>query len=870
MTMDERYMPEKIEAKWQKRWREEDAYAVGGGGEPFYILEMFPYPSGKLHMGHMRVYSIGDVLARFKRLQGYDVLHPMGWDSFGLPAENAAIEDGIPPQIRTPKNIAAVKEQMEHGGFSFDWEREITTSEPEYYRWNQWFFLKMLEKGLVYKKKSTVNWCHSCNTVLANEQVVNGKCWRGHSDVTTTTIDEWAFKITAYAEELLADLDKLSGWPERIVTMQRNWIGKSQGARVFFAIDGDKEGRKIEIFTTRVDTIFGCSFLSLAPEHALALEITAPERKAEVTAFIDKMRKTDKIERTAEGGKKEGVFTGAFAINPYTGDKVPIYLANFVLAEYGTGAVMAVPAHDQRDFDFARQYNIPIHQVIAPADGSALPEELTAAYTADGILHHSGDFSGLTSAEARQKLALFAEEKGFGRPTIQYHLRDWGISRQRYWGTPIPIINCPKCGQVPVPEKDLPVLLPDFADIYKMKESGGAPLAKLESFVNCTCPKCGGAARRETETMDTFVDSAWYFARFIDAKNKNLPFAKEAADRYLPIDVYLGGPEHAVMHLLYFRFFTKVMRDLGLLNIDEPVKHLITQGMVNAYSFRCPDHGYFPPAALEISSGAPPKAKCPKCGKELEVLMEKMSKSKKNGMAPEELISKYGADTARLYVLFAAPPEKDLEWNDAGVEGLLRFIQRIYRLYATLAEGVSGVSAATSNDGLDAPSLELRKLLHRTLQKVTEELGVRYHFNTAIAALMEFINGVYQSGVLDDPQKIAAPLRLELLEKLAIMISPLAPHVAETFWEALGYKTLIAKAHWPEVDKAAIAEDNMSIVVQVNGKLRGEVVVPVGADQETVLAAAKNDERIARHLEGVTVKKVIYVPKRLLNLVVVK
>lgn len=870
MVMDSKYSPEQIEAKWQKRWREDAAYATTGKGDPFYILEMFPYPSGKLHMGHMRVYSIGDVLSRFKRLQGYDVLHPMGWDSFGLPAENAAIEDGIPPQVRTPKNIASVKVQMEQGGFSVDWQRELATSDPEYYRWNQWFFLKMLEKGLVYKKKSTVNWCHSCNTVLANEQVVNGKCWRGHSDVTTKTIEEWAFKITAYAQELLDDLDKLTDWPERIVTMQRNWIGRSEGARIRFAIDGDAKKREVEIFTTRVDTIHGCSFLSLAPEHALALEITTADRRADVEAFVERMRKTDKIERTAEGGVKEGVFTGAYAINPFTGDKVPVYLANFVLAEYGTGAVMAVPAHDQRDFDFAKKYNIPIHQVIAPADGRELPAELTAAFTEDGILHNSGKFDGLTSAAARKALSKYAEDEGFGKATVQYHLRDWGISRQRYWGTPIPIINCPKCGAVPVPESDLPVRLPDFADVYKMKDSGGAPLARLESFVNCTCPKCGAAARRETETMDTFVDSAWYFARFLDNKNDQAPFGKEVAKRFLPVNVYIGGPEHAVMHLLYFRFFTKVMRDLGLLEIDEPVKHLITQGMVNAYSFRCPDHGYIPPSQLDVSTSTPPTAKCPKCGKDMEVVMEKMSKSKKNGIAPEELIKKYGADTARLYVLFAAPPEKDLEWNDAGVEGLQRFIQRIYRLYTTMAEDVRNVTAATSNEGLDKDSQEMRKLVHVALQKVTEELAERYHFNTAIASLMELINGVYGSGLVDNPQKVAASVRRELLEKIAIMISPFAPHVAEELWESLGYTQLIATARWPEVDASAVVQNSVTIGVSINGKVRGELEVAVDATQDEVLAAAKSQDRVAKYLDGMTIKKVIFVPRRLLNIVVAK
>ncbi len=857
------YLPQALEEHWQAVWRERRAFATRGEGEPFYVLEMFPYPSGDLHMGHVRNYTIGDVFARFQRMRGHDVLHPMGWDALGLPAENQAIREKIAPQIRTPKNIAQMKAQMEKLGLAYDWAREIATYQPEYYRWNQWFFLKMLERNLVYRRETTVNWCPGCNTVLANEQVRDdGTCWRGHAGVTTRAIPEWAFRITAYAEELLADLDQLAAWPERIVSQQRNWIGKSGGARVRFPVAGRPE--PIEVFTTRLDTIFGCTYVVLAPEHPLTATLTSAAQRAEVEAFAERTRKTDKIERTAEGAVKEGVFTGAMAVNPFTREPVPIWIANFVLADYGTGAVMSVPAHDQRDFEFALKYRLPIKPVIFPADGGPLPSPLTEAFTADGVLRNSAAFDGLTSAAAREQMAAHAERERFGQSAISWHLRDWGFSRQRYWGTPIPIIYCPEHGPVPVPEGDLPVVLPDYADVQLTGE-GGAPLAKLPAFYATSCPICGKAARRETETMDTFVDSAWYFARYLSPELTTAPFDRDAARTWLPVDIYVGGPEHAVMHLLYFRFWTKVMRDLGLVEIDEPVVRLITQGMVNAPAFRCPSHGYQPAAPLLAQPES--ERRCPTCQQPLQMAVEKMSKSKYNGLDPMALINRYGADTARLYTLFAAPPEKDLEWSPEGVDGVARFTARLFRVAAAQAETVRQAPLPTGMQGLAGADAELRRAVHRTLAKVSDEIGTRNHFNTAIAAMMELCNTLHEHK-LHETTTVAPGVVREALLLVAQMLAPLAPHLAEEIWEQAGGEGLVAHARWPTPDPEALTIATLSLGVQVNGKLRGQIEVPIDASDELIAARAQADENVARFLAGKTIRKRVVVPGRLVNFVV--
>jgi leucyl-tRNA synthetase len=857
------YDPRQIEARWQMSWKEADAFATRGDGEPFYVLEMFPYPSGDLHMGHVRNYTIGDVFARYQRMQGRDVLHPMGWDALGLPAENQAIREKVAPQIRTPKNIAQMKAQFERLGMAYDWSREIATYRPEYYRWNQWFFIKFFEKGLIYRRKSQVNWCPGCNTVIANEQVREGGiCWRGHQGVTLKTIPEWAFKVTAYADEIHDCLDTLTDWPERIVKMQREWIGKSHGANVHFPVKGSDH--RIEVFTTRLDTIFGCTYVVLAPEHPLTLALTTPEQRGEVEAFIERVKTVDRIERTAEGSVKEGVFTGCMATNPFNGEEVPVWIANFVLADYGTGAVMSVPAHDQRDFEFAKKYDLPIPPVVFPADGSALPEPLGAATTADGVLKASGPFDGLSSAEAREKMAAHADEEGFGAATVTWHWRDWGFSRQRYWGTPIPIIYCDEHGAVPVPEDELPVLLPDF-DAVELTGEGGAPLGKLPAFYEATCPTCGKPARREVDTMDTFVDSAWYFARFLSPNDDTAPFDRELARAWLPVDVYVGGPEHAVMHLLYFRFWTKAMRDLGLVTIDEPVERLITQGMVNATSFECPEHGYVPAAGM---LGQPDEERvCPKCNAPLEVAIEKMSKSKYNGIDPMDLIDRYGADTARLYTLFAAPPEKDLEWNQDGVDGLYRFANRIFRLASAQAGRARGAEVPTSMAGLDDADAEVRRALHRTLAKVTDEVGKRNHFNTAIAAMMEMVNTLYEHK-LHEGTGTSPGVAREVMLTLAQMLAPFAPHLAEQIWHDFGGEGLVAHSRWPQPDAEALVRDTIEIAVQVNGKLRGQIGVAADADKAVVLDAARSDANVARHLEGKTIRKEVFVPGRLVNFVV--
>ncbi|MEW5849684.1 MAG: leucine--tRNA ligase [Myxococcota bacterium] len=847
--MDERYVPQNIEPRWQKAWTEQGAFTAGKqpGKPKFYVLEMFPYPSGSLHMGNLRCYVMGDVIARHLRQKGHDVLHPMGFDALGLPAENAALKDGVPPPERTPKNIANARRQMDRMGLSYEWDREVATYRPDYYRWNQWFFLRMWERGVVYRRQSSVNWCPSCNTVLANEQVEDGKCWRCGSTVVTREIPEWAFRITNYAEDLLQGLNELT-WPERILGAQRNWIGKSVGAEVEFAYAGTDEdpnarGQALRVFTTRVDTIYGATYAVIAAEHPLvAQQFGKGKREGEVAAFVQKMRATDKTERTAEGAPKEGVFTGHYVKNPFTGERIPLWIANFVLAEYGTGAVMSVPGHDQRDFDFAKKYGLPIKIVIHPAgrsDGEAYVAALHKegkAFTEDGVLANSKDMTGKGSAEAREQLAERAQAGDFGKKTVKYHLRDWGFSRQRYWGTPIPVIYCEKDGPVAVPDDQLPVTLPPWEKIT-MKMTGTAPLRTVPEFMNVKCPRCGGPAQRDGETMDTFVDSAWYYARFLSAKNDKVAVERKEADRWLPIDLYIGGPEHAVGHLLYFRFWNRVMKEMGLVGVAEPAKRLLTQGIV-------------------YKDGA------------------KMSKSKGNTVDPDTLVDTYGADTARVFLMFAGPPEKDLEWSDKGVEGASRFLARVYRVGAMHAERIKGAATPSSMAGLTGADEMVRRAAHRTLKKVGEDLsggasGIDYQFNTAIAALMELTNTLYEAGAAEAQPKVSDGVLKEALTLTSQMLAPVAPHLAEEMWNALGGKGLVALADWPKFDADAVAAQSITYAVQVSGKLRGEVQVAVDAGEDAVKAAAQAEPNVQRHLEGKSIKKVVFVKGRLINFVAV-
>ncbi|MHB8173035.1 MAG: leucine--tRNA ligase [Nitrospirota bacterium] len=838
--MDERYNPKIIEAKWQKRWEDTHTFKVTEDPAPekyhgkYYVLEMFPYPSGKIHMGHVRNYSIGDVIARYKRMRGYNVLHPMGWDSFGLPAENAAIKHGIHPNKWTLENIAYMRGQLKKMGLSYDWSREVATCLPEYYKWNQVFFVRMLEKGLAYKKLASVNWCESCNTVLANEQVEDGKCWRCETVVTQKELPQWFFRITAYAEELLEYLDKLPGWPERVLTMQRNWIGKSVGCEIDFKVKDVPGVDKITVFTTRADTLYGATFMSIAPEHPLVAElIKGRPQEAEVRAFIEKVKRESKIERTAETGEKEGVFTGAYAINPVTGEPIPIWAANFVLAEYGTGAVMAVPAHDERDFQFARKYSLPIKVVIQPADGKLDAAAMQAAYVNEGVLISSGQFDGIPNAEGKEKIADYLQSKGIGKKTVNYRLRDWGISRQRYWGTPIPIIYCDSCGTVPVPEKDLPVLLPTDVTFTGL---GASPLTTSKEFLSVKCPVCGADASRETDTMDTFMDSSWYFLRYTGWDN-NSPFKKENATYWMSggdrstgggVDQYIGGIEHAVLHLLYARFFNKALRDLGLSEADEPFRNLLTQGMV-------------------IKDGA------------------KMSKSKGNVVDPDELIREYGADTARLFSLFASPPEKDLEWSDQGVDGSFRFLSRIFRF---VHENLDVIKSAGTPEGEASAKVKiLRRATHKTIKKVTDDIEDRFHFNTAIASIMELVNALYQFVPDKGNREDGAALR-EAVETLILLISPFAPHIASELWEALGKDTGTETIPWPIFDPELIKADEALVVVQVNGKVRDRITVPVESADEYVKELALSQEKVKQFMGGKEPKKVIYIKSKLVNIVV--
>jgi leucyl-tRNA synthetase len=832
MAMNERYEPQAIEGKWQTRWDEAGIFRAGKrpGAPKKYILEMLPYPSGKMHMGHVRNYLIGDVYSRYYLMRGFDVLHPMGWDAFGLPAENAAIKDGVHPAVRTEENIASFKKEIKSLGYAYDWEREVNTSKPEYYRWNQWFFIQMLERGLVYRRFSKVNWCTGCHTVIANEQVKDGVCERCDSAVVDKEMPEWAFRITRYSQDLLDALDTLKEWPDRITSMQRNWIGRSDGAEADFRVQG--HDASLRVFTTRIDTIYGCTYVVLAPDHKLVAQVTTPERRADVEAFARRMAAQSKTERLGEDAEKEGVFTGAHAVNPFTGQPVPIWIANFVVSDYGTGAVMSVPAHDVRDFAFARKYALPIKVVIQPATGDKLPEgdKLEAAYTEYGVLVDSGGYTGQTSEAARQAMAAKLEKDGGGRATVTYRQKDWGFSRQRYWGTPIPIVYCEKCDPqrhgIPVPLEQLPVRLPEIDTQAVLTGKGEPPLAKVPEWVNTTCPKCGGPAKREAETMDTFVDSCWYFARYLSPRYDAAPFDPKEAQRFLPVDVYVGGPEHAVMHLLYFRFWTRVMKLLGLSPVDEPVKRLITQGIVNGPDGR------------------------------------KMSKRWGNVVAPASIVQKYGADTARAYVLFAGPPERDFDWSDDQVEGVFRFLKRVWTLAATHHAAVAG---ATHDGPYEGKALETRRAAHKCLKRVGEALE-RLSFNTAIAGIMECVNALYAVGTPETPAEKAA--MAEAVRLLAVVLTPFAPHIADELAEAYGATALTVTQPWPDFDPALVVDDVIPYAVQVNGKLRAEIRVAADAGEADVRAAAEADDKVQAAMAGKTLRKFVFVPKRLVNFVV--
>jgi leucyl-tRNA synthetase len=940
--VDSRYNPAAIEEKWQKTWVELglDKTPTVSNKPKFYALSMFPYPSGSLHMGHVRNYTITDVIARLKRMQGYRVIHPMGWDAFGLPAENAAIDRGVPPAKWTYQNIVQMRQQLQRLGLCIDWECELATCSPDYYKWTQWIFLQFLQAGLAYQKEAAVNWDPIDQTVLANEQVDNeGRSWRSGAIVERKLLRQWFFKITDYAEELLNDLDKLTGWPERVKLMQANWIGKSTGAYLEFPILGIDE--KIAVYTTRPDTVYGVSYLVLAPEHPLTKRVTTKEQQAAVEVFIKEVSNQSELERTSEDKPKRGISTGGVAINPFTGEEVPIWIADYVLYEYGTGAVMGVPAHDVRDFKFAKEQNLPVKVVIVPEEKigkmhtvqQAVTEEdvkqrayeiwqntgnqdsqtnyfqakrelymyfteedvkqrayeiwqntgnqdsqtnyfqakrelekefqqrstaiLNTAYPEAGILVNSGQFTGKNSTDAKQAIIEYAEQQGFGKVRVQYRLRDWLISRQRYWGAPIPVIHCPNCGIVPVPDKDLPVQLPEEVEFTGR---GGSPLTQLESWVNVPCPTCGTPAKRETDTMDTFIDSSWYFLRFPDAKNEQQVFDSSKINDWMPVDQYVGGIEHAILHLLYSRFFTKVLRDRGLLNFDEPFQRLLTQGMVQGLTYLNPNKGgkdKWIPSNL-VNSADP---RDPQTGEPLQHLYATMSKSKGNGVAPEDVIAKYGVDTARMFILFKAPPEKDLEWNEADVEGQSRFLNRVWRLVTDyVAAGVSRKKAQLAD--LTKVEKELRRAIHTAIQAVTEDVEDEYQFNTAISELMKLSNA------LTDANTKNSPIYAEGIRTLVVLLAPFAPHIADELWHLLGETDSVHTQTWPSFDPAALVADEITLVIQVLGKTRGSIQVPAQADKAALEKYARESEIAQRYIEGKEIKKVIVVPGKLVNFVV--
>lgn len=826
--IQEKYAPHDIEAKWQKYWEENKTFKVEMDKDKpkSYVLEMFPYPSGNLHMGHVRNYSIGDVIARFRTMKGFNVLHPMGWDSFGMPAENAAIKHNIPPKKWTLENIANMTRQLKALGLSYDWDREVTTCKEDYYKWTQWFFELFYKRGLAVKKESAVNWCDTCNTVLANEQVIDGKCWRCDHEVVKKDLSQWFFKITDYADELLKDLDLLPGWPERVKTMQHNWIGRSEGLEFSFEIPALNDS--VAVYTTRPDTAYGVTFMALAAEHPLIKKICENNPKAdEINAFCERVRNQSEIERTSSESEKEGVFTGVYCINPFTGRKVEIWVTNYVLYDYGTGAVMGVPTGDQRDWMFADKYGIEKIVTICPIGKELKLEEMTCAYEEkEGMLVNSGEFTGMEMHKAMSAIMDKAEAEGFGKRRVNYRLRDWLISRQRYWGAPIPIIYCPHCGEVLVPEDQLPVRLPEDVSFTAGAKS---PLATSEEFVHCKCPKCGADATRETDTMDTFLCSSWYYLRYTDAHNDKMPFDKELNSYWGPVDQYIGGIEHAILHLLYSRFFVKVLRDAGLVDYDEPFSNLLTQGMV-------------------IKDGA------------------KMSKSLGNVVSPEEILSKYGADTARLFILFAAPPERELEWSDQGVEGSFRFLNRIWRIVQAFEAVLAQKVTEYDHSNLSEADKDLRRVLHSSIKKVTNDIETRFNFNTAISTMMELVNALY--AYKEAAKEPNAGLIYEAISDLIKMMSPFVPHITEELWRgAIDANSSVHEQSWPECDEEALKVDNVEIVLQVNGKVRGRLTVPAEATKEELEKIAMADANVQAHIGDATVRKVICVPGRLVNIV---
>ena len=862
--LDEQYEPQRIERDVQAYWQAHRTFHVteDASREAFFCLSMFPYPSGRLHMGHVRNYTIGDVIARYQRMQGRNVLQPMGWDAFGLPAENAAIQNNVAPAQWTRANIDYMRDQLQRLGFGYDWEREIATCEPEYYRWEQWLFTRLFAKGLVYKKTSPVNWCPNDQTVLANEQVVEGCCWRCDTPVERREIPQWFMKITAYADELLRDLDTLKGWPEQVVTMQRNWIGRSEGVELDFAINQSPD--VVRVFTTRPDTLMGVTYLAVAAEHPLALAAGADSEA--VAAFLDDCRQMQTSEAALQTMEKRGVPLGIHAIHPITGDAIPVWVANFVLMSYGTGAVMSVPAHDQRDFEFARAFGLPIRQVIFPAQGETV-DLSREAFTAKGILGASGPFDGKTSDEAFIAIAEFLEQSGKGKRRVNFRLRDWGISRQRYWGTPIPIINCAACGAIPVPDDELPVILP--TDV--VLDGVVSPLKRMPEFYRCVCPRCGGAAERETDTFDTFFESSWYYARYA-SYDCTTAMLDERVKYWLPVNQYIGGIEHAILHLLYARFFHKLMRDEGLVPGDEPFTNLLTQGMVIAETyFRLDARGkktYFAPNEIDIERDAKGRvagAKARSDGQAVQVGgIEKMSKSKRNGVDPQDMVERFGADTVRLFMMFASPPEQSLEWTDAGVEGGSRFLRRFWRLVADhVNAGLPDVTL--SGQPLGPAQRDMRRLVHATIQKVTDDMGRRYTFNTAIAATMELVNALYK---FEDATPIGRAIKHEAIETLILLLAPIVPHVTQHLWNALGHATAVVDAPWPKADSQALVQDKIELAVQVNGKLRGTIVVALDAARDTIELTALADANVQRHVAGKAVKKLIVVPNKLVNIVV--
>jgi len=831
-----RYDSKKIEEKWSAAWSADSSlYAADkdSAKKKFYVLEMLPYPSGVLHMGHVRNYSIGDALARFMWMQGYNVLHPMGWDSFGLPAENAAIKNNTPPREWTLSNIANMKRQMKRLGFAYDWDREVTTCLPDYYKWNQWFFLKLYEKGFAYRKKSKVNWCPECATVLANEQVASGFCWRHETTpVEQRELEQWFLRTTKYSDELLAGLDKLEGWPEKVRTMQRNWIGRSEGALVDFKVDGvtGKAGDKITVFTTRIDTIFGATSIQLAPEHPIVSDFIAndPELFSKVEDLLNEQRRAK--EKGEVGAiEKHGISTGRYALNPFNNELVPIWVGNYILMDYGTGAIMSVPAHDERDYDFAKKYGLDIRVVILPRREGEPPEAGKAETPVlpyvgeDSLLMNSGEFSGMPVQEAQKKMAGIAEQKGFGKSAVTYRLKDWGVSRQRYWGTPIPMLYCEKDGIVPVPEDQLPVLLPPNVDITLQ---GGSPLERVPEFVNATCPKCGGPARRETDTMDTFVDSSWYFYRYTDAHNDKAPFDRKIVDYWFPIDQYIGGVEHAILHLIYSRFWTKFMRDIGMCSNNEPAERLFTQGMV-------------------IKGGA------------------KMSKNLGNVVSPDDMVEKYGADSSRLYMLFAAPPDRDLDWQDAGIEGIHRFLSRVYRFVMKNASAPVGPIPTD----LAPEARQLQRKLHQTIKRITDELSGRWHFNTCVSAIMTLVNELYGAEAAIAKGTVTPALVADLQRNVVLLLAPFAPYLAHELWQTLGEKEQLLRHPWPKFDPALAKEDQVEIAVQVSGKIKSRIVVSADAPEPEVRSTALADPKVIAALEGKQVVKVVVVPGKLVNIV---